>query len=52
MSHLDIRNIPLGDDGEGRKIAIVVQKKMKLDRALRPTELGPIEKRKGQIDNT
>jgi hypothetical protein len=42
--HLDVACFAVGDDCKRRQAAIMVQKKMKLDRALRPPKLGPIEK--------
>ena len=49
-SHLDIGNIPLGHDGKGREIAIMVQKKVKFDGSFGSAELGPIKHFQTQID--
>jgi hypothetical protein len=50
MSYLHIRNIPLGDDGKRREIAIMVQKKVKFDSSFGPAEPGPVKHLQTQIE--
>jgi hypothetical protein len=50
MSHLDVRDISLGDDGKRREITIVIQKEVELDGSFGPTKLGPIKHFQAQID--
>jgi hypothetical protein len=49
-SHRDIGDISFGDDRKGREVAIVIQKKMKLDGSFGPPELGPIKHFQAQIN--
>jgi hypothetical protein len=48
-SHLDVRDISLGNNGKGREIAIMVQKKVKLDGSFGPPESGPVKYFQAQI---
>jgi hypothetical protein len=49
-SHLDVRNISFRDDGKRREVAIVIQKKMKLDGSFGAPKLGPIKYSQAQIN--
>src|SRR4030042_2175006 len=50
LGDLHIRDLPLSDPGELRKIPIVIQKQMEFDRPFGPSERGPAEDAQAQID--
>jgi hypothetical protein len=50
-SYLDIAGLAVGDDGERWQVAVMVQEQVEFDGAFRSPELGPVEQRKGQVDD-
>jgi hypothetical protein len=51
MSHLDIRDLPLGDMGKTGQIPIMIEHQMQLHRPLGPAKPGPVEYLDTQIDD-
>ncbi len=49
--YFNLGDFTLGDDGEGREITIVIQKKMQLDRPFGAAKMGPVIHRETQIDD-
>ena len=50
LGDLHIRDLPLRDPGELRKIPIVIQKQMEFDRPFGPSEPCPVKDAQAQID--
>ena len=46
----DIGHLPLGDPGKFGKVTVMVQKQMKFDRPLGPSEMSPVKHAQTQID--
>ena len=49
--NLDVTGLSVGNYGKRWQVSVMVQKQVELDGAFGPSKLGPVEQRKGQVDD-
>ena len=50
-SNLDVAGLSVCDHGKRRQVPVMIEEQVEFDCALGPSELGPVEQRKGQADD-